>query len=81
MKKPVINDTIQAQPATAMEQTRDKISANQELMKLVFKITSESFEALYGEKPEEDSDIWKFYLSEVFQTNLRVAITQKTQKK
>lgn len=62
-------------PDPYLEETTRKITANEETMNKVFQATKQTFKALYGEEPDLDGQVWKWYLTEVFPNNHRLALT------
>lgn len=67
---------VEGQPDTDMENKSRQVVADIILINRTLEMTKYCFSQIYGEDPDEGSDLWKWYLTEVFDKNLRLAVTQ-----
>lgn len=58
-------------------ENRAKINLESSLMAEVYDACYGMYTMIYGEEPDTTSDLWKWYLTTVFDPTLRLAVTKE----
>lgn len=64
----------------AMREKARKINADSTIFNKALDTAKEAFTRLYGEEPDESSDLWKWFVTEVYDKFIRLAVTSTIQK-
>lgn len=62
---------------TDLDLHRQNKAADEKLFAECFSICEQTFEKAYGQKPDYESDLWKWYITEAYQTTLRLMVTKQ----